>query len=120
MVVLLTHICETFRLIPQMHWGAERSAGHYLDFVSAVLGLTFFPIGHLSHALKKRRAQSILRKAQLTGRVSSYEGDIDCEWLNGRGGRTMLAENSARDGNSECCRVALDRANIGSNDPTHR
>jgi hypothetical protein len=51
-VVLLTHICETFDLVPWMQWGAEHSAGHYLDFVSAVLGLTFFPIGYLSHALK--------------------------------------------------------------------
>jgi hypothetical protein len=56
-VVLLTHIYETFDLVPWMQWGAGHSAGHYLDFVSAVLGLTFFPIGYLSHALKKRRAE---------------------------------------------------------------
>jgi hypothetical protein len=34
-----------------MHWGDTHSVGHYLDFASAVLGLTLFPIGYLLHAL---------------------------------------------------------------------
>jgi hypothetical protein len=55
-VVVLTHICEVLDLLPWMHWGSEHSAGHYLDFASAVLGLTLFPAGYLLHALKKRRA----------------------------------------------------------------
>ena len=57
MLVTLTHISETFHLFPWMQWGAEHSTGHYLDFASAVLGLTFFPIGYLSHALTKRLAK---------------------------------------------------------------
>jgi succinate dehydrogenase/fumarate reductase cytochrome b subunit len=55
-VVVLTHVCEAFRLFPWMHWGDEHSVGHYLDLGSAVLGLTLFPIGYLLHALTKRRA----------------------------------------------------------------
>ena len=36
-----------------MRWGSELSVGHYLDLVSAVLGLTLFPIGYLLHELTK-------------------------------------------------------------------
>jgi hypothetical protein len=53
-VVVLTHVFEALHLFPWMHWGLENSAGHYLDLSSAVLGLTFFPIGYLLHALTKR------------------------------------------------------------------
>jgi len=30
-VVILTHIAEALHLFPFMHWGQERSIGHYLD-----------------------------------------------------------------------------------------
>jgi hypothetical protein len=50
-VVVLTHICEALRLFPWMHWGFKHSAGHYLDFWSAVLGLTLLSIGYLLYAL---------------------------------------------------------------------
>ena len=53
-VVVLTHIAEALRLFPWMQWGLEHSVGHYLDFFSSVLGLTFFPIGYLLDALAKR------------------------------------------------------------------
>jgi hypothetical protein len=52
-LVVLTHVFEALHLFPWMHWGLEHSAGHYLDFSSAVLGLTLFPIGYLLHALTK-------------------------------------------------------------------
>jgi chromate transporter len=45
-VVVLTHICEALSIFHWMHWGLEDSIGHYLDLVSAVLGLTLFPIGY--------------------------------------------------------------------------
>jgi len=54
-VVALTHVSEGLHLFPWMHWGLEHSVGHYLDFWSAVLGLTLFPIGFLLGALTKRR-----------------------------------------------------------------
>ncbi len=53
-VVVLTHVCEALRLFVWMHWGLEHSAGHYLDFWSAVLGLTFFATGYLLNTLAKR------------------------------------------------------------------
>jgi hypothetical protein len=55
-VVVLCHMSEAVKLFPWMHWGLEHSAGHYLDFWSALLGLTSFPIGYLFHALTKRPA----------------------------------------------------------------
>jgi hypothetical protein len=54
-MVVLTHVCETLHLFPWMHWGLEHSAGHYLDFWSAVLGITLFSVGYLFDALTKRR-----------------------------------------------------------------
>jgi len=54
-VVVLTHLAEELHVFPWMHWGLEHSVGHYLDFWSAVLGVTLFPIGYLLHTLTKRR-----------------------------------------------------------------
>ncbi len=53
-VVVLTHICEALRLFPWMHWGASTSAGHYLDFSSAVVGVTLFVMGYLLRKRAKR------------------------------------------------------------------
>ena len=53
-LVVLTHIAEALHLFSWMNWGLEYSVGHYLDFWSAVVGLTLFPIGYLLHALTKR------------------------------------------------------------------
>jgi len=55
-VVVLTHVSEALHLFPWMHWGLEHSVGHYLDFCSALLGLTLFPVGYLLDAVIKRRA----------------------------------------------------------------
>lgn len=46
-IVVLTHICEALHWFPRMQWGEPHSVGHYLDFWSAVLGLTLFPLGYL-------------------------------------------------------------------------
>ena len=54
-MVVLTHVSEPLRLFPWMDWGLEDSVGHYLDFWSAVLGLTLFPAGYLLHSLTKGR-----------------------------------------------------------------
>ena len=50
-LVVLIHVSEALDLFPWMHWGLEHSVGHYLDFWSAVLGLTLLPVGYLFHAL---------------------------------------------------------------------
>ena len=52
-IVVLTHLSEALHLFPWMNWGRPDSIGHYLDFGSAVLGLTLFPIGYLLHTLTK-------------------------------------------------------------------
>jgi len=46
-IVVLIHISEAPNLFPRLHLGRENSVGHYLDFWSAVLGLTLFPLGYL-------------------------------------------------------------------------
>jgi formate hydrogenlyase subunit 3/multisubunit Na+/H+ antiporter MnhD subunit len=54
-VVVLTHVAETLVLIPSMGWGLPNSFGHYLDFVSAILGLTLVPVGILADAITRRK-----------------------------------------------------------------
>ena len=51
LVAILTHVCEALQLFPSMHWGHQRSAGHYVDFWSAAFGVTLFPLGYLFCAL---------------------------------------------------------------------
>ena len=55
-VVALTHIVEALHLFSWMHWGRSQSAGHYLDFSSAILGMTLFPLGYFLRAFARRRA----------------------------------------------------------------
>ena len=50
--VIFAHVSETLQLLPWMGWGLPQSVGHYVDLWSAVLGVTLFPIGYLSHALR--------------------------------------------------------------------
>jgi hypothetical protein len=53
-VVVFIHIAEALNLFSSMRWGAEHSAGHYLDLWSAIFGLTLFPTGFLFHAVRRR------------------------------------------------------------------
>lgn len=55
-VVVLAHVAEGLDLFLWMRWGFEHSVGHSVDQVSAILGLTLFPIGYLLHALTRRHA----------------------------------------------------------------
>ena len=68
MVVVLTHVCEGLHLFPWMHWGLEQGIRHYLDFWSAVLGFTLFPVGYLFHALRKRQAYNSLDRMDVLWR----------------------------------------------------
>jgi hypothetical protein len=44
-IVVLTHVAEKLDMLPGMGWGLPNSPGHYLDFVSAVLGSAFLIAG---------------------------------------------------------------------------
>jgi hypothetical protein len=54
-VVVLVHLCEATHLFAWMNWGAEQSAGHYLDLSSAIAGFVLFPTGYLVCAIKVPR-----------------------------------------------------------------
>jgi len=54
-VVVLVHLCEANHVFPWMNWGAEQSAGHYLDLLSAIPGLVLFPTGYLLYAIRVAR-----------------------------------------------------------------
>ena len=53
--VVLAHIAEAFHLARWMRWGESDSPGHYLDFFSAILGLTLLPLGYVFHILNRRK-----------------------------------------------------------------
>ena len=52
LVVVAIHICEALHLLPSMNWGAANSAGHYLDLVSAIAGVTLLLFGLLLRVIK--------------------------------------------------------------------
>ncbi len=56
--VVLTHVCEALDWLPDMHWGLEHSAGHYVDLAGAVLSLILFPAGYLLDALLSRSSHT--------------------------------------------------------------
>lgn len=59
-VVILSHVCEALQLLSSMGWGAEHSAGHYLDLSSAIVGLTWLPLGYLLQRLARKRCKRSL------------------------------------------------------------
>jgi hypothetical protein len=54
-VVVLTHVAETFGILPGMGWSMPNSAGHYLDLVSAILGCTLLPAGLIASFIARRK-----------------------------------------------------------------
>jgi hypothetical protein len=38
-IVVLTHIAEALRIWPSMGWGEPHSVGHYVDLLSALVGV---------------------------------------------------------------------------------
>lgn len=52
-MVVLAHLAETFRWLPAMGWGRPDSVGHYLDLVSAIMGVTLLLLGYLAGALHR-------------------------------------------------------------------
>jgi formate hydrogenlyase subunit 3/multisubunit Na+/H+ antiporter MnhD subunit len=61
MLVVVAHVCEALGLFPSMRWGQEHSPGHYLDLLSAILGVTLFPVGLFIYVLQRRRQHRNIR-----------------------------------------------------------
>lgn len=45
LAVIGAHVCEGFRLFPSWGWGRPNTVGHYFDLTSAIVGVTFVPVG---------------------------------------------------------------------------
>jgi formate hydrogenlyase subunit 3/multisubunit Na+/H+ antiporter MnhD subunit len=54
-VVIVAHISEALNLFPFMRWGSPHSVGHYLDFASAILGITLSLVGYFLGAFGKEK-----------------------------------------------------------------
>jgi hypothetical protein len=54
LMVVLTHVFEALDFLHWMHWGSQNSLGHYLDLLSAVLGIILLPAGYLLRRLRRR------------------------------------------------------------------
>lgn len=55
-VMVFTHVAEWLRVFPGMGWGLRSSPGHYLDFVSAVLGCALLIVGMIWISVNTRRS----------------------------------------------------------------
>ena len=56
-VMVFTHVAEGLHLFSSMGWGLPNSPGHYLDFVSAVLGCTLLIAGMILINLNARQSR---------------------------------------------------------------
>ena len=54
-IVVLTHVAEKLNIFTAMGWGLPNTVGHYLDLVSAILGVTLLLLGFLAGALTRRK-----------------------------------------------------------------
>ena len=48
-VMALTHVFESFSILPAFGWGQPHSIGHLIDLAAALLGITFVTLGFLAH-----------------------------------------------------------------------
>jgi hypothetical protein len=56
-VMAFTHVAEGLHLFSGMGWGLPDSPGHYLDFVSAVLGCALLIAGMIWISFNARRSR---------------------------------------------------------------
>ena len=70
-IVAIAHLFEALNILPWMEWGRANSAGHYLDLLGAVLGIVFFPIGYVLHALTGRKVESRVNRTETIGTDSA-------------------------------------------------
>ena len=56
-MMVFTHVAERLRLFPGMGWGLSDSPGHYLDFVSAVLGCALLIGGMIWISFNARQSE---------------------------------------------------------------
>jgi uncharacterized membrane protein len=54
-VVVFAHVAEAFHLLRGMGWGLPNTPGHYLDLLSAIIGIILLPLGYV---LARRRNSS--------------------------------------------------------------
>jgi hypothetical protein len=55
-VMVFTYVAEGLHLFPGMGWGLSQGPGHYLDFVSAVLGCALLIAGMIWISLHARQS----------------------------------------------------------------
>jgi len=55
LIVVVTHVAEAFRIFPAMGWGLPNSVGHYIDLVSASLGIVLLLLGFIIETITRRR-----------------------------------------------------------------
>jgi branched-subunit amino acid transport protein len=56
-ITMVTHVAESLHVFPGMGWGLPDSPGHYLDFVSAVLGSALLIGGMIWITFNLRRSR---------------------------------------------------------------
>jgi hypothetical protein len=72
-IMALTHVFESFSILPSFGWGQSHSVGHMIDLAAALLGVTFVGIRFL---LRRRVAPS---KTSLEGSVNGWAAFISAD-----------------------------------------
>jgi hypothetical protein len=54
-MVVLAHVAEAYRILPEMGWGLPNSIGHYLVLINAIFGCTLLLSGFFVSTLKRRK-----------------------------------------------------------------
>ena len=52
-VVLFAHVAERLHFLPEMGWGLPDSPGHYLDLISAVVGISLLLAAFVAYRISK-------------------------------------------------------------------
>jgi predicted Na+-dependent transporter len=53
--VVFAHFAEALSLLPSMGWGRPKTAGHYIDLVNAIAGVSLLTIGYFSRWFLRRK-----------------------------------------------------------------
>ena len=98
--VVIAHLCEALGWFPRMCWGLEHSAGHYIDLVAAIGGLSLFPVGYLFGALKRRWHRNPAGQSMLLD-FAQHWLDVDdrsaIDRIDGTDSETVLDDPANRD-----------------------
>ena len=53
-VMALTHVFEAYSLLPRLGWGKPHTVGHFIDLITALLGITLVGASFLLRSVQRQ------------------------------------------------------------------